>query len=206
MSCAATAVAVIAALSGTVVQAHAQARATTPTASCTEADTLSNAGKLTAAHAADEKLDPATPCVATGIAVVQFCEQGQVELQAGRSTQAATDFDNALEKNPEATCASKGLDALKSSAFSSWVTNAINIIEDGLTLAGIVVAFGFALLLLGWFAPVQHLFLGIPYIRYFVAPRLSFNAFDDSGGSKCAAPLSARIGEEILRSRDKALS
>lgn len=206
MSHAAAAVAILAAILGTVGQARTQARTVATTPSCAEADQLSDAGKLALALTAYENLGSTIPCAATGIAVVQACQQGEVELEADRGTQAATDFEKALGANPEATCASRGLDALKASWFNSTATSVINWLEDALTLVGIGIVLVFGLLLFGWIPPVQRLLLAIPHIRYFVAPRLSFNAFDDSAGSKCAAALSARIEEELMRQRDKALN
>ncbi len=181
-----------------------------PAPSCAAADALSNEGDLTEALVAYEKIGAANPCAATGIAVVQLCEQGKVEIRVGRSADAIAAFNQALAKNPDATCASKGLASLQSSWFTNAVTDSITWLEDGLTVIGIVIAFGFAFLLLGYIPGVQSRFLAIPLIGSligsFVAPRVTFAPFDDSFGTKCGAALTARIKERLLSYRDDALA
>jgi tetratricopeptide (TPR) repeat protein len=174
--------------------------------SCREADEEFDQGDLDSARDEYEQLPAGTECAATGLAAIRevdrLCKRGEGYLTLDREDDALASFKSALEKNPEADCATAGLEDVRPSLLDR-ISAAL---PDVLWAVGLIVLLVFVVLLTGYFNPMYRFLSTVPVLRHLLRPRLSLQTLDDSAlGFKVGAPLTARIKERLRRFRAEAL-
>lgn len=187
-----------------------------PATSCALPKALDYAGETVEARKAYVKVlesDPSASCAREGLkklnepapkSASQDCERGQTYQALHRGEGAQKAFEKALEADPKAPCAKKGLEEIGPSDLTravNWIVDAIIDVAIGL---GIVLLAGFLLLMIGWVPllnrPIRHL----PGLGRLIGPRLSIGAFEDeASGMKPGAALTAATKESVRELREE---
>lgn len=188
-----------------------------PPPTCAKAEALGLVGEKAAArkvYAAVLEADPSSPCAREGLEELNGsslhpaaadCVRGDAYLDLDRNDDAIKAFKAALEKNPQAPCATKGLDQAgpgKLERRIDGIVASLPTVLEGLGLAALAL---FLLLLLGYIPILRVLIRKLPLLRRLIGPRLSIEVFEDEAvEGKPGAPIAARIKERLHRMREEA--
>jgi tetratricopeptide (TPR) repeat protein len=181
-----------------------------PKAPCAEAEIAFDQGDLDRAASKYRAVGLDTKCAEQGLAAVRevkrLCVQGRKDLALGRRDDAEKAFESALEKNPNANCASTGLQ----NSRRHWVVRTIAwttaAVPNVLIALGLLAALIFLGLMLGYVRRLYPYVLRIPIAGRIVNPRVSLSPLDDKATKLDVGPaLAARIKERLQRFKEEAL-
>lgn len=194
-------------------------------ASCATADSLFDAGSIAAARAAYEQIAPDTACATSGLAdireVVHLCDLGRSDLRVHRRGDALDAYKSALAKNPNAECATAGVNSASPDGFTralQWISTAVPNIPTALAGFGLLLVAAFLILVALGRISYRGKRLRLERVlglRTLLRPRIALGTISDEGVQwsaeggqqwKVGASMTAQIKERLQRFREEALS